>query len=373
MISSKTKRKFCFISPSFFFERSGGTEIQNWYISLELIKRGWEVHYIREITARKQGKTSINGIIMHSIPRLRKRLRWINTWKTGRIMKSVRADIWYCRGSSSYLFPTVFGAKLFGGRVVWHFTSEEQFIKDLTLFRNVKPIWLPLTLLDTYAFWYALKHADMRIVQTHQQKKVAQINFGLQGEVIYNAHPIPSLDNKDRKPMILWIGSIKEIKRPELFPELARRMKNSHHKFIMIGRPVNKLLTQTLRAANREMTNFKYVGELYIHKIHAFLSEARILVCTSSSEGFSNTFVEAWMHGVPVLSLTVDPDGIIRRSRLGCVSQTLENMVLDINRLMDNHNEWRLLSKRCKSFAHKNLSIISAVDRLEELTTSENV
>jgi glycosyltransferase involved in cell wall biosynthesis len=34
-------------------------------------------------------------------------------------------------------------------------------------------------------------------------------------------------------------------------------------------------------------------------------------------EGMPNVFLESWMRGVPVLSLQVDPDGIIARHGLG--------------------------------------------------------
>ena len=93
MNSKKAKQKFCFISPSFFFERTGGTEIQNWYIAHELIERKWEVHYVRETRVQNPRRFFTNGILLHSIPRLRKQLRLMIAWKLSRIMKTIRADI----------------------------------------------------------------------------------------------------------------------------------------------------------------------------------------------------------------------------------------------------------------------------------------
>ena len=43
--------------------------------------------------------------------------------------------------------------------------------------------------------------------------------------------------------------------------------------------------------------------------------KSKILINTSSFEGFPNTFVQAWANGVPVISLKVDPDNIIKKKK----------------------------------------------------------
>jgi glycosyltransferase involved in cell wall biosynthesis len=60
-----------------------------------------------------------------------------------------------------------------------------------------------------------------------------------------------------------------------------------------------------------------------------------MLLSTSDEEGFPSTFLEAWASGTPVVSLKIDPDGLIERAGLGTVPGTIENAIADINAFMD--------------------------------------
>jgi glycosyltransferase involved in cell wall biosynthesis len=52
-------------------------------------------------------------------------------------------------------------------------------------------------------------------------------------------------------------------------------------------------------------------------EVLALYPRAVAIVSTSHFEGFPNTFLEAWAHGTPALSLRVDPDRVIERHGLG--------------------------------------------------------
>ena len=52
-------------------------------------------------------------------------------------------------------------------------------------------------------------------------------------------------------------------------------------------------------------------------QIEAYYRRAVALVNTSEVEGFPNSFLQAGKYGVPVLSLQVDPDGMLGRHHCG--------------------------------------------------------
>jgi glycosyltransferase involved in cell wall biosynthesis len=58
------------------------------------------------------------------------------------------------------------------------------------------------------------------------------------------------------------------------------------------------------------------------------------LLSTSDSEGFPSTFLEAWTSGTPVVSLTVDPDHLLKTEGLGVVSGTAQQAAMDIQNLL---------------------------------------
>ena len=68
-------------------------------------------------------------------------------------------------------------------------------------------------------------------------------------------------------------------------------------------------------------------------------------------EGFPNVFIEAWASGVPVLSLYTDPGGIIKKEKLGEVTNGNLDKLLQAMEDSRNKNEF---AKRAKAYVVQN-------------------
>jgi len=94
------------------------------------------------------------------------------------------------------------------------------------------------------------------------------------------------------------------------------------------------------------LPNVTLYGRLNASETLERISQAKVLINTSDFEGFPNVFLEAWSFGVPVVSLNVDPGGVIQENHLGVVCngdlrkmisslEQIDSMVFDPIRLQD--------------------------------------
>jgi glycosyltransferase involved in cell wall biosynthesis len=77
--------------------------------------------------------------------------------------------------------------------------------------------------------------------------------------------------------------------------------------------------------ASARSNNVNVMGALSLKEAEEYISRAKVLVNTSESEGLSNTFLQAWRKGIPVVSF-VDPDGMIQKNSLGEVVSDMESL-----------------------------------------------
>jgi glycosyltransferase involved in cell wall biosynthesis len=82
------------------------------------------------------------------------------------------------------------------------------------------------------------------------------------------------------------------------------------------------------------VSNTTYLGSVSAHDVAGVLKRSIALVNTSFAEGFPNTFLEAWWHRRPVVSLRVDPGGVLSRNGAGyCAAGSLESLAGRIRQL----------------------------------------
>jgi glycosyltransferase involved in cell wall biosynthesis len=166
----------------------------------------------------------------------------------------------------------------------------------------------------------AIQAAGAIVVQTETQRRLASERFGRDAVVIANPIELHDSDPQgvpDRpRGHALWIGKADKVKQPEKLIELARACTDL--RFCMVLNPADRALFAEIEAARP--ANVEIIEHADRERIARLFVDAFCLVNTSVFEGFPNTFLEAGRHGVPVLSLAVDPDDIISRNRAGTIA-----------------------------------------------------
>jgi glycosyltransferase involved in cell wall biosynthesis len=173
----------------------------------------------------------------------------------------------------------------------------------------------------TYAF--GVLSADAVVVQSQAQMILARRRF----PAIRNLACIPSFADEPRPAELhgtpeafYWVGRLVHYKRPLLYADLAEAIPEAPFRLIPL-RPFadeeEPEAFRQLQLAAARLPNLELRDSLPHPELVKELGRAVALVSTSSFEGMPNTFLEAWAQGVPVLTLSFDPDGVVRERRLG--------------------------------------------------------
>ena len=125
------------------------------------------------------------------------------------------------------------------------------------------------------------------------------------------------MSQRNSNGSFIYVGSLDKRKGFGKFYELVER--TSGHIFKVLGRPRDKTGNNYYEKL-KAFKNVELKGRLSHDETIKEISGSRALISTSPMEGFPNIFIEAWACGIPVLSLYVDPGGVIESEELGIVA-----------------------------------------------------
>jgi glycosyltransferase involved in cell wall biosynthesis len=270
-------------------------------------------------------------------------LRFAHPRLTGMIgaLREVDADVYYQSPAGAATGITAWFCRRNGKRFITRIASDLACIPGKQLIRYWR---------DRKIYEYGLRNADLIVAQSEQQRGLLQQNYGLKSEVLDMAVEMPSGPQPQQDIDVLWVANFRPVKRPEVVLDLARRLPNV--RFTMAGGalPGADDYFKAMKQAASELPNVTFPGAIPYADVGAVFSRAKVFLNTSQIEGFPNTFLQAWVRGVPVVTF-FDPDSLVKQRQLGRTASDFEDMVNAIESLLSDAEERHRAGERARTYA----------------------
>jgi glycosyltransferase involved in cell wall biosynthesis len=201
------------------------------------------------------------------------------------------------------------------------------------------------------------------VAQNEVQRSSCRATYGREAVVIPSLYQIAAKRERNpvRKDSVLWVGTLRAGKRPELLLELAARLPQ--RRFVMVGGPSGgeTALYERIRDQAARLANVEFTGFLPLARVEPWFDRAKVFVNTSTYEGMPNTFLQAWARGVPTLA-TVDVGAPVNR-----VFQGVDEGARAIDSFFDSPAVWEDASDRCRRHferTHSSAEVLTRYGRL---------
>ena len=335
--SSPRITRLCVVTPAHWRAFPGGAEFQVACLLDALIPlKRHEIYYVahRVTTDFRPDGYQIVGIGRNSAVR---RFGYLaDALPLYRALREIHPDVIYQRVACGDTGVAAYYARRHGARLIWHISSDTDVIPE----RLRGGSNFMRRCLEKRSIEYGIRHAHHVVAQSESQARLLERNYGRTADaIIRNFHPQPGETIDKTGPVsVVWVANLKPLKQPEVFVRLAEQLRDlAGVHFTMVGAPPvreGQAWYDALVRSIRTMPNLEYLGQRTHGEINQMLAHAHIFVNTSLHEGFPNTFIQAWMREVPVVSLHIDPDGVLDREAVGVHAETEERLVQAVRMLV---------------------------------------
>ncbi|MDH4185585.1 MAG: glycosyltransferase family 4 protein [Nitrospira sp.] len=221
-----------------------------------------------------------------------------------------------------------------------------------------------------WLFPLGVRFAHEVVCRSSEQQDRLHRQYRRAGVLIRTGHSRP-LTRGDSKSYVLWVGRGNPLKRPDMFLDLAAQLP--HHRFVMVvaHEDAHLDLLQQVRTRAAMLGNLDLYEDVPWSEIDNYFARARVFVNTSTHEGFPNTFVQAALHGAPVVSWRVDPDRLLSSGQLGlCAGDSFDRMVDLVQGLCESEAGWHSLSQGVEGYASTHHLLSVSADALKTVLGS---
>ncbi len=164
---------------------------------------------------------------------------------------------------------------------------------------------------------FGLRRADAVVSQSADHRRLLIEHYGIESTVFDIVYPDACEEPDAPRRTVLWVGRSLAWKRPELFLELARGFPQAEFVMVCPREGGDARVHEEMQRRSAAHPNVVFTGRVSFARIDEYFREALVYVNTSVAEGFPNTFVQAARSGTPIVSLNVDPDGVLERENIG--------------------------------------------------------
>jgi len=374
LATSNRKPQICFVAHNAYGALAGvdtghigGVERQTSLMARWFAASGYQVNILTWDEGQDDG-VKIDGVRVFKMCRKDAgikglRFLWPKWTSLVAALKRADADIYYYNCGDLGLGQVVMWCRRHGRKSVYSVASDPACDFEL-------PVLGPLR--ERVLYRYGLKHVDAIIVQTRRQQQMLREGFGIDSTMIpmpcegptrnEDIHPLTA---RGESPHVLWVGRVSKEKRLEWLLDVAERCPQITFDVVGASNTDSDYALILMKRADGVL-NVKMHGRVTHAEIAGFYRRCRALCCTSTYEGFPNTFLEAWSHGLPIVS-TFDPDGVIAANGLGWVAQEVEEIAACLKEIFQSPEMRLRASKAARQYYQANHTPEKCLPRFERL------
>ena len=330
--------------PGFDGYRVGGEQVQQSLLARALGCHGFQVSMICMDYGQPDGVEQDKVRVYKAyapdagLPILRSIYpRWIKLWSA---LRRADADIYYASCAGLQVGLLALFCQRHKRKFIYRVASDNDCDPSRLLINFARDKWL---------YEYGLQRANGILAQSEQQAEALDRNYArpshVAGMLVENA--AQCIPHQERDIDVLWVNNIRQLKRPDVALDLAERM--SETSFHLIGGPNDPDLYRQVKQRAETLPNVTFHGAVPYREVGAFYDRCRVFINTSDTEGFPNSYLQAWVRGTPVVAF-FDPDGVIAKESIGQAVNSLDEMITAVHHLLTHESLLHSMGSRCREF-----------------------
>jgi glycosyltransferase involved in cell wall biosynthesis len=343
--------KLCILVPAHWEAQMGGSQYQA-KVLVDYLLRHYDVD-IAYLATRTDPQFTPKGYRIVPFSDCRGVRRYGSFFDVVRLYRALareRPDIILQFVGSAHTGIAALYARRHGCKMIWRVTNDPSVEPE-------RPSWSkPHVWLERRFLNFGIRNATLILAQTdYQRARLAEAFPRAPVQVLPNFHPAPPDCGRNGAVIkqVTWVANLKPLKNPGAFVRLARRFAHRLDiRFVMAGATIDD--SDWTRQQLEEIgatPNLEYRGSLSQNEVNALLEQTDLFVNTSDYEGLANTFIQAWMRRVPVVSLRVDPDRLLSRGGLGAVTGDENSLYQRVTALLDDPDRCAAIGARARRYA----------------------